>query len=188
MEHACFTLNRGDIDSSLLGLKKSSSGLLTEAAYINNNLRFLPKNQKKFSTFYTEFTEARNQFILSESPAQLLCERNDGRDIFYHLFNQSDFETWTGRSPIAVLFLEEESEVSFESFMSFLADYEAVAIVQARNQKYRFCIRTRDAKFNGHEMEEYQLHLQSLPQIISLFKKTGKQKRQKKKKVKHDFY
>ena len=181
MEQACFTLNRADIDSSLLGLKRSSSGLLNEAAYINSSLRFLPKNQKKFSAFYNEFTEARNQFILSESPAQLLFQRDDGRDIFYHLFSRGDFENWTGRSPIAVLFLEEESEVPFDSYMSFLADYEAVSIVQARGQKYRFCIRTRDTKFNGSDLDDAQLHLQSLSQFNSLFKKSGKLKECKEK-------
>ncbi len=176
MEQACFTLNRADIDGSLLGLKKSASGLLNEAAYINNHLRFLPKNQKKFAAFYNEFMEARNQFILSESPAQLLFQRDEERDMFYHLFNQGDFESWTGRSPVAVLFLEEESdELAFDAYMNYLAEYEAIAIVQARAHKYRYCIRTRDLKFTRHEtIDDSQLHLQSLSRFLSNFKRSGK--------------
>lgn len=181
MEEACFTLNRTDIDSSLLGLKRSTSRLSSAepaATYVNNNLRFLPKNQKKFSAFYNEFTEARNQFILSESPAKLFFQRDDHRDIFYHLFNREEFEAWTNRSPVAILFLEEGHEVPFEGFMSFLAEYEAVAIVQARGSTFRFCVRTRDAKFQEAKQESTAQHLRALSQFIQYFKKSGNRNRE----------
>lgn len=173
MEQACFTLNRSDIDSSLIGLKKSNSCLLNEAFISNSSLRFLPKNQRKISSFFNDFTEARNQFILSESPAKLLFQRDDGRDIFYHAFNRAQFESWNSKSPVAVIFLEEDNEIDFESYMGLLGDYQAVAIIQGRQQKYRFCIRSRKTQFN-QSGEECQLHLHNLNAFIGTFKKAGK--------------
>lgn len=175
MEQACFTLNRADIDGSLIGLKKSNSGLLNNEAFISNSsLRFLPKNQRKISAFFKEFTEARNQFILSASPAKLLFQRDDGRDIFYHAFNRTEFEAWTSKSPVAVIFLEEGNEIGFESYMSSLGEYEAVAIVQGRQQKYRFCVRSRKTQFKQSTEDCCQLHLQNLNTFITNLKKSGK--------------
>ena len=160
MEQACFTLNRSDLDSLNL----------------SNSLRFLPKNQKRTTSFFHEFTEARNQLLLSESPAKLLFQRtgDDNRDLLYHVFSRVQFEAWNqnSQSPVAIVYVEEDEEVQFEAYMGLLSEYAAVAIIQGRQQTYRFCIRTRSTHFSKTEMTES--HLQTLPVFIGNLKRSGK--------------
>lgn len=170
MDYACFTNNLSELDSGLFGRKKSSSCLLNETS-INSSFQFLPKNQKKLSAFINEFTEARNQYILSESPAALLFRRDEGRDMFYHVFTADQFAAWESKSPVAIVYTEEGADIA--SHLGYLSGYEAVAVVQSRMNGFRFCVRHRNVAFHAGSCFEAKAELQPLHLFSRDFGKAG---------------
>lgn len=147
MEKACFTRNISDLDSTLFSLKKSSNNSkIDEDGIVSSCFQFCPKNQKKLVNFLNEFSEAKNQNILSESPAKLIFKQEDRYDVFFHVYEDANQIHKDCKSPIAIVYVEDQVNILAHS--EFLADYDTVVIVQGRCNTLRFLLGTRISKLD----------------------------------------
>lgn len=178
IDHALFTNNLSEIDSALFGKNRTtpSTSLSSNTGTISTNYKFLPKNQKKLTPFLSEFAEARSQFILSESPAKLRKRQLDGRDLSYHIFNSQDYEDWENKSRVAIVYTEEDEGTNLNNFLSnHLADYTAVAIVQQKSNKFRFCLRTKNSlNLADRKFIQTSTDLKSIDQFMKEFHSASK--------------
>lgn len=143
MEHAWFTHNIPDLDSTLFGRKKAN---LNDSVIVSSNFQFSPKNQKKLSGFLNEFTEAKNQLVLSESPAKLIFKQEDKYDIFFHIFETKDQIQWESKSQVLIVYIEDNAEL--KDHIDILSQYAAIAVVQGRSNTFRFLIGTKNNYFS----------------------------------------
>lgn len=147
MGNSFVTHNTSDFDATLFSPKRQSNIPRSEGnGTMSSCFQFSPKNQKKISAFINEFTEARNQFLLSESPAKMLFKKDDFKDVFFHVYESSDEIFWESRSPILILYLEDEDNL--DKYSQLLHEYMAIAIVQGRSNNFRFTIATKSEQFS----------------------------------------
>jgi hypothetical protein len=140
----------------------------TDGFGLRSSYQFAPKNAKRLRGFLNDFTEARNQHLLSESPALLRFKRVDDRDVHFHTFSSDDFMGWEHRSPIAIVFAEDGVNDVIER-LGLFEEYHAVAVVQSRLGGYRFCIRTKSGCDSGAELCERSSNLESLSAFQKAF-------------------
>lgn len=150
MEHSCFTHNISDLDSTLFSRKKGSIlSNVNDNGTVSSCFQFSPKNQKKISKFINEFTEAKNQLLLSESPARLMFRQEDKYDILFHIYDSKEQVQWENMSQVLIVYVEDD--VDLKEHTEFMSQYAAVAIVQGRTNTFRFMIGTKNPKFSGFE-------------------------------------
>lgn len=155
MGNSFVTHNTSDFDGTLFSPKRQSN--IHENGTLNSCFQFSPKNQKKLSAFINEFTEARNQFLLFESPAKMVYKKDDYKDVFFHVYESHDHIIWESRSPILILYLEDEDDL--KEYSRTLQDYMAVAIVQGRSNTFRFTIATQNTQFSDLNESFYETGL-----------------------------
>ena len=142
------THNISDFDATLFSPKRRSHVPLSdEHGTLSSCFQFAPKNQKKLLAFIGEFTDARNQFLLKESPAKMLFKKDDYKDVFFHVYESQDQILYENRSPILILYLEDEDNLKY--FSQLMSYYVAVAIVQGRSNAFRFTIATKNNQFSN---------------------------------------
>ena len=146
MEHAWFTHNIPDLDSTLFGRKNAN---LNDSGIVSSSFQFSPKNHKKLSIFLNEFTEAKNQLFLSESPAKLIFKQEDKYDIFFHIFETKDQIQWESKSQVLIVYIEDNAEL--KEHIDILSQYAAVAVVQGRANTFRFLIGTKNHQFSDFQ-------------------------------------
>jgi hypothetical protein len=147
MEYASFTHNISDLDSTLFGWKSGSIiPNVNDSGIVSSNFQFLAKNQKKLSLFINEFTEAKNQLILSESPGKLMFKQEDRFDTFFHVFDSEDQIRWENKSQVLVVYIEDD--VDLKKHVDLLSQYSAIATVQGRSNTFRFLIGTKNHPFS----------------------------------------
>lgn len=147
MECACFTHNISDLDSTLFGRKNGTTILnLNDSGVFSSRFQFSPKNQKKLSLFLNEFTEAKNQLALSESPAKLIFKQEDKYDLFFHIFESKDQIQSESKSQVLVVYIEDNAEL--KDHIDILSQYAAIAVVQGRSNTFRFLIGTKNQQFS----------------------------------------
>lgn len=147
MEHAWFTHNIPDLDSTVFGRKNGATiPNLNDCGIVCSNFQFSPKNQKKISSFLNEFTEAKNQMVLSESPAKLIFKQEDKFDIFFHIFESKDQIQWESKSQVLIVYIEDN--IDLKDNIDILSQYAAVAVVQGRSNTFRFLIGTKNHQFS----------------------------------------
>lgn len=155
MEHSCFTHNISDLDSTLFSRKKGSAlSNVNENGTVSSSFQFSPKNQKKISKFISEFTETKNQLLLSESPARLMFKQEDKYDILFHIFDSKDQVHWENMSQVLIVYVEDEADL--KEHLEFMSQYAAVAIVQGRSNTFRFMIGTKNPKFSDSEGPHFE--------------------------------
>lgn len=158
MGNSFVTHNTSDFDATLFSPKRQSNIPRSEEnVTLNSCFQFSPKNQKKLSAFINEFTEARNQFLLSESPAKMLYKKDDYKDVFFHVYESHDQIILESRSPILILYLEDENDL--KEYSQALQNYMAVAIVQGRSNTFRFTIATKNTQFSDLHGSFYETSL-----------------------------
>ena len=174
MGNSFVTHNTSDFDATLFSSKRQSNITCSDDnGAISSCFQFSPKNPKKLTAFINEFTEARNQFLLSESPAKLLFKKDDYRDIFFHVYDAQDQIPCESRSPILILYLEDDSNV--KDYIQSLHEYMAVAIVQGRSNTFRFTIATKNNQFSDLKgiFYETELNLKDINSFLKIFSKSS---------------
>lgn len=160
MEHTNFTHNISDLDSTLFNRKKRSAN---ENGLVSSSFQFSPKNQKRLSGFLIEFSESKNQFLLSESPAKLFLRQDEKRDIFFHVFDTKDQIQWENKSQILIVYVEDDLDL--KEHYQFLSHYSAVAVVQGgRSNTFRYIVGTRNSHFSN--LEDWSL--ESCPDLVDI--------------------
>lgn len=170
LEHSNFTNNISILDSTLFSHKKRSIiPSLNEDGIVSTSFQFSPKNQKRLSGFISEFIEARNQFILSESPAKLLFKQEEKWDIFFHVYDTKKQIQSENKSQVLIAYVEDE--VDLKDNYDLLSEYSAVAIVQGggRSSTFRFIIGTNRPHISGIDASFYEAG-QDLADIRSFMK------------------
>lgn len=174
MGNSFVTHNTSDFDATLFSSKRRSiiPGS-DENGAMSSSFQFSPKNQKKLSNFINEFTEAKNQFLLSESPAKLLFKKDDYKDIFFHVYDSQDQIPWESRSSILILYLEDENNL--KDYIQSLQYYTAVAIVQGRSNNFRFTIATKNSNFSDWNVSfcETEIDLKDINSFVKDFYKSS---------------
>lgn len=170
MEYSHFTNNLNILDSTLFSRKKRSIlPSLNENGIVRTNFQFSPKTQKRLSGFINEFIEARNQFLLSESPAKLMFKQEEKWDIFFHTFDKKEQINSENRSQVLIVYVEDE--VDLKDHFEFLSNYSAVAVVQGgRSSTFRFMVGTSNPQFSDADAPFFETG-QDLVDIC-LFSKT----------------
>jgi hypothetical protein len=174
MGNSFVTHNISDFDATLFSPKRQSSiPYKKEKGTMSSCFQFLPKNQKKLPQFIKEFTEARNQFLLSESSAKMLFKKDDNKDVFFHIYESHNQIMWESRSPILILYLEDEDNL--KEYSQLLHEYIAVAIVQGRSNNFRFTIATKNNHFSDLNdiFYEIDLDLKDVNSFIKYFYKSS---------------
>lgn len=147
IDHAYFTHNISDLDSTLFTSKGASiMANANEGSIVSSNFQFSPKNQKKLSYFINEFTEAKNQLVLSESPAKLICKHEDKHDLFFHVFESEEQIQLESKSQILIVYVEDDADLTH--YAAILSEYAAVAVVQGRSNAFRFLIGSKRNQFS----------------------------------------
>lgn len=175
MEYACFTHNISDLDSTLFGRKRGSFiSNVNESGIVSSSFQFAPKNQKKLSFFINEFTDAKNQLLLSESPAKLVFKQEGKYDLFYHIFESKDQIHWENKSQLLIVYIEDS--IDLKDHESLLSQYAAVAVVQGRANTFRFFIVTKNQQFADLQSQffESDIDLIDLSSFSKEFNKASK--------------
>ena len=140
IEQSSKTYNDSDLKSIFFGRELG--------AEIRGSFRFSPKNHKRLPGFISEFSDARNQFLLSESPAKLMFKQEEKWDIFFHIFDSKDQIKSINKSQVLIVHVEEE--VDLKEHYNFLSQYTAIAVVQGgRSNSYRFIVGTSNSQFSN---------------------------------------
>lgn len=169
------THNTSDFDATFFSPKRQSN-----ASNCDNNMtlsscfQFSPKNEKKISAFINEFTDARNQYLLSELSAKLIFKKDDYKDIFFHVYKFQDQINFESMSPILILYVEDEDKI--ENFLDLIQEYQVVAIVQGHCNNFRFTIATKNSQFSDlkDNFFETELDLKDTISFIKDFYKSSK--------------
>jgi len=164
LERACFTNDVAEIEH--LSLSRSFG---TESQSFGTSYHFVPLDCKQLRAFLTQFHEARNQYLLGESPAALRLHRENDREIYIHQFRLEDFLSWSHRSPIAIIFTEDADSEDTIKHLDKFDDYNSVAIVQCRANGYRFCIRSKFARKLSDEIFIPRSEMLPLPVFMKSF-------------------
>lgn len=168
MEHTCFTHNISDLDSTLFCRKKGSIlSTKNENGTVSSSFQFSPKNQKKITKFISEFTETKNQYLLSESPARLIFKQDDKYDVFFHRFESKDQIQWENMSQVLIAYVEDEADL--KEHLDFMSQYAAVAIVQGRSNTFRFMIGSKNPQFSDSDEPKFDKSIDLID--IQSFKK-----------------
>lgn len=158
MNQALFTHDISNLDSTLFCRKRLSTfSCITDKNVISSNFKFSPKNQKKLTSFIAEFTEIKNQFILSDSPAKLMFKQENDKDIFFHIFESKELVQWKNKSPVVIIYVEDN--INLSDHIEFLSEYSAVAIVQGRLNAFRFLIRTKHLDFSESASPSFETEM-----------------------------